>query len=165
LGVREYTKRYVESDSKRKKVKDLSEMKERRGWPLIVGVAILSSLCIAWAANQWQVHTLSGELDALAQAKIAEFRPSDKGLPTPIGRIAAEVVVSKPYVFFGLPVGKISVYVEHHVANSSPKVDGYEFYYARQPDATWTQTESGHCASEQCSIDGKRVLDAFGETL
>ena len=143
----------------------MSDKKKKPGWTLAVGGAVLVCLCIAWGASQWQLHALNKELDALAQGKIAELRPSGKGLPTPMGRIAAEVTVAKPYVLFGAPVGKISVYMEHQKPDNSLQIVGYDFFYERQPDASWRETESGACASEQCSIDGKRVLDAFGETL
>ncbi|MCF6285218.1 MAG: hypothetical protein L3K26_08505 [Candidatus Hydrogenedentes bacterium] len=143
----------------------MTETKKKNGWILIVGLSILASLCIAWGGNQWQLHALNKELDGLAQEKIATLRPSGKELPVPMGRIAAEVTVAKPYVLFGSPVGKISVYVEQKSLGDSAKIVGYDFFYERQPDASWRETESGACASEQCSVDGKRVLDAFGETL
>ncbi len=144
----------------------MTETKTSPGNALRVGLLCLATLAIAWGVNQWQLQHLQQELSDLANTKIEEFRPAvGKGLPTPVGRIGAEVVVAKPYVLFGAAIGKVSVYVEHESPEKVTAIEGYEFFYARQTDATWKQTESGRCVSEQCTVDGKRVLDAFGETL
>jgi hypothetical protein len=124
---------------------------------------VLMTLCVVWGMTQWEVHRLEKELHSLAQSKIEELRPPGKGLKDFMGRIAAEVVVAKPYLVYGVPTGKISVYVEHPGTIGEPKIEGYEFFYERRPDASWKQTESGRCVSEQCSKDGARVLDAFDE--
>lgn len=130
-----------------------------------IGVITMIVLAGTWGINQWHLAGLERELNALAQGRIEEFRPTQKALTVETGRVGSEVVVSKPYILFGAPEGKISVYIEHPRADTGPIVEGFEFFYVRESDASWTQTESGRCVSEQCQVDGKRVLDAFGETL
>ena len=130
-----------------------------------VGVVLLVALCLAWGVSAYQLSFLEKELDGLAHAKINEFRPTKKGLETSAQRIGAEVAVARPYILFGPAIGKISVYVEHTGSSKETRIEGYEFFYTRQGSEDWVQTESGRCVSDQCTIDGKRVLDAFGETL
>ncbi len=141
------------------------DVKENSGWTLRVGAVLLGTLCLAWGVSAYQLSFLEQELGGLAQAKIEEFRPTKKGLESSAQRIGAEVAVARPYILFGPAIGKISVYVEHSGSNNEPRIEGYEFFYTRQGSEDWVQTESGRCVSDQCSIDGKRVLDAFGETL
>ncbi len=143
----------------------MSDTKKSSGWILRVGVVFLVALCVAWGVSAYQLTFLEDELDGLAQSKIEEFKPAKKGLETSVKRIGAEVAVARPYVLFGPAIGKISVYVEHSGSENESRIEGYEFFYTRQGAADWTQTESGRCVSDQCTIDGKRVLDAFGETL
>ena len=144
--------------------KSVKQTKEKRALRQYFAALVLATLCAAWGFTQWEVHRLEKELRTLAQSKIEELRPAEKGMRRFMGRIAAEVVVAKPYLIYGTPNGKISVYVEHPEPDDDVTIEGYEFYYERRPDASWIQTESGRCVSEQCSKDGARVLDAFAES-
>lgn len=134
-----------------------------RVWARRIEFTILGLLCGVWGLNQWHIHTLHGELRNLATQKIADVRPHPSPRDPDGGRIAADVVVAKPYIVFGSPSGKISVYVEHTRRGETPIVEGYDYFFIREVDATWTETDSGACASAQCGIDGKRALDARGE--
>lgn len=143
----------------------MADENKHSGWTLRVGLVLLLTLAVSWGVSAFQLTFLEEELGELAQSKFDEFRPAEKGLELSAKRIGAEVDVARPYVLFGPAIGKISVYVEHQKDAEAPRIECYEFFYTRQGSGDWIQTESGRCASDQCTVDGKRVLDAFGETL
>lgn len=127
---------------------------------LPVMLAVLALLCIAWGLNTLHLHRLERELSNLANEKLAEFRKDNAALGD-ISRMAADVVATKPFVFFGAPTGKISVFVEHEAPGKTSAIEGYEFFMTRTSDGVWAQTESGRCNSAQCTLDGKKLLDAL----
>lgn len=105
---------------------------------------------------------LSGELRAVADEKLANYRAEN---PPPAGvslRLAADTVVSKPYLFWGMPAGKVSVFVEHRNMEGEERIEGYEYFLSRGEGGEWRQTESGRCTSEECTREGKALLDAIG---
>jgi len=125
---------------------------------LRIALGTLASLCLAGAANQVHIHRLKGELQAVADEKLAEFRAEsfpENGKPA---RIGAGVAVAKPFVFWGVPTGKVSVFLEH-----GDVIEGFEYFFMRMAPMDWTQTESGRCSSEECTVEGKKLLDALGE--
>ncbi|MBX3179993.1 MAG: hypothetical protein KF886_21790 [Candidatus Hydrogenedentes bacterium] len=133
------------------------EQKPRNRWSTPVALTVLVLLVAAWVANALHLRRLERELALLSSAKLDEFQQPGEGGPA-IGRMAADVVASKPWVFWGTPSGKISVYVEYADTNT---IDGFEFFFTREASGVWTQTESGRCASEECTVRGKELLDAL----
>ena len=141
-------------------------MKKPPGRPspfLWVAVTLLAGLCAAWAVNRVHLGRLERELGDITADKLAEFGAGD-GSPPP-NRMATQVVVAKPYVFWGQPAAKLSLYVEHLNGSGETLIEGYEFFFARNADGAWTQTESGRCASEHCTLEGKKLLDSLDEAL
>ncbi|MCF6285217.1 MAG: hypothetical protein L3K26_08500 [Candidatus Hydrogenedentes bacterium] len=139
----------------------MSKNNKKNGWTLRIGGPVLLVLCAAWVVNQWHLRTLQGELDALVKTKIEAYRLQG----AEAGRIGASVVIAKPYVLFGSPVGKIAIYMEQHrVPDTPPLIHGYYFFFARQPDSSWRETESAYRAPSECAEEGKLVLDALSET-
>lgn len=128
---------------------------------LAPAAGLLVVLCLAWGANQWHLHALERELQAIADEKLAEFQADAPPTDGVTSRMAAKVVVAKPYVFWGAPAGKVSVFVGHPGEAGEEHIEGFEFFFAREPNASWTQTESGRCASDECTLEGKALLDAL----
>ena len=132
------------------------------GWTLRLSAPLLGALCLAWFANEWQLRTLRVELKPLVHEKMEEYRLPE----AEAGRMGAILSVEKPYVFFGPPTANVRVYVERILGpDTEPGIHEYEFDFARTPDDTWSETESGYCASPECIADGKIVLDAVDEIL
>lgn len=141
----------------------MAKTEQRRRWFLPAGVVALLLLCTAWGFSQWQLATFEQELENIAESKIDTLRPPAKGLWA--GRIGAQTVVSRPYLLFGPTEGKISVYIEQKNVKTGPKIQGIDFFFEREPDATWTELESARCTSRECQITGARVLDTTGKAL
>ena len=127
-------------------------------WVLVLAVALA-----AWGINRWQLQSLRQELETVAEEKLEALRPPAEADAT--GRIGAKAVVARPYIFFGPAVGKVSVYLEQEGAEGETRIEGYDYFLTRNSDTTWTETESGACASGQCQIDGKKVLATTGKAL
>jgi len=108
------------------------------------------------------VHGFERELQAIADQKIADFKSEEPPESLDELRIGASVVASKSYVLFGDLAGKVSVFLEHHIEDEE-HFEGFEFFYAHEPDTGWVQTESGVCSSEECTQEGLRVLRRLDE--
>jgi len=137
----------------------------RRPYFLPVASALLVVICLAWAANQLHLRHLTSELQSLADEKMAEFEPNGEMAFASGDRMGAKVVVAKPYVFWGAPSGKVSVFIGHNQDGGAERIDGFDFFFARDAAAAWILTESGHCASDECSVEGKAVLDALNTSF
>lgn len=135
---------------------------KRPSFLLRLSMPLLGLLCAAWAVNQWHLHTMQAGLQVLADEKLVEFQADTPEDPAHLTRMGAAVVVAKPFVFFGDPAGKVSVYVEETAPDGESHMEGFEYFFARDDNGDWIQTESGRCASEACTTEGKKLLDALG---
>lgn len=135
----------------------------RKSLTLRIGLAALLTLAAAWGLGEWQVHRYEKELQALAQSKIETFRTPESAPYD--GRIGSETVVSLPYLVFGPPTGKISIYLQYSTEENKSRIRGFDYFLVRDADATWNELESSACTAEKCQIDGKRVLADTGEAL
>jgi hypothetical protein len=132
------------------------------GWTLRLSAPLLGALCLAWFSNEWQLRTLRVELQPQIHLKMEEYRLPE----AEAGRMGAIVSVEKPYVFFGPPTAKVRVYVERILGpDTEPGIHEYDFDFARTAGGTWTQTDSGYCASADCVADGREVLAAVDKML
>lgn len=127
----------------------------RRAW--IYG-GMLAITVVAFGVNTVAVHGLEGELQVVADEKIQSFRDDEPAEALARLKIGATVVVSKSYVLFGDPLGKVSVFLQHDDGSEDLHFEGYEFFFAREESGEWTQTESGMCTSEECTQEGLRIL-------
>jgi len=120
----------------------------------VVAGFVLVGLVGVFLLNTWHVHALETELQAKADAKVAEIRrhAANDALET-----GTNVTVSKSMLIYGDVTGKIEVYTrgEH---TTDDRITGYEYFYRRAEDGTWQQTESGRCSSEECRIEGVKAL-------
>jgi hypothetical protein len=132
-----------------------SPKRSRRG---LVYVALVAVLAVTYAANEVQVNALEGELQVVADERIASFRADEPPESADRLRIGSTVVVSKKYLIAGDVSGKISVFLEHADEGKHGEIEGFEFHLVRGPDKSWQQTDSGRCTSEQCTQEGLRVL-------
>ena len=139
------------------------DQKETKPSPFLraAGVLLLV-LAVAWGLNAWHIHRLEVELMALADEKIVEFQKESSTATPESTRMAAAVVVAKPFIFWGTPAGKVSVFVGRTDTDGGEHIEGFEYFFARNGDTSWSQTESGRCTSDQCTLDGKVLLDALG---
>ncbi len=131
-------------------------MKKRR---VLYAVALLLAVG-ALAVNTVNVHSLERDLRRIADDKIAEFKAEEPENSLAQLRIGASVVATKAYVLFGDVTGKVSVYVQRNVEDVS-HTEGFEFFFVRDDAGEWTQTDSGMCASEECTQEGLRILKAL----
>lgn len=136
---------------------------KRHSSVLRIAVPALVALCLAGAANQLHIHRLQKGLQVLADEKLAEFQAESPPELGGTARMGAKVVVAKPYVFWGTPAGKVSVFIERPAEDGDAHIEGFEYFFARNGAGEWTQTESGHCTSDSCTIEGKKVLDVLGK--
>jgi len=131
-----------------------------RGRPIRAYVygGILTVLGIVLGVNFVHVWALESELQAIADERIDEFKAEEPPETADELRIGASVVASKSYLVAGDVSGKVSVFLQHGESVEPGSIEGFEFFFVRDPDGTWRQTESGRCTSEQCTQEGLRVL-------
>lgn len=124
-----------------------------RGVLIIVGVMVVALFVI----GQWDAFRLEAELQEIAHRKAVEAESLLEETPA---RVATAVVASRDAILLGQARGKISVYVER---GESASIEGYEYFFERERNGQWRQTESGRCTSEQCSIEGRKLMQALDE--
>lgn len=110
------------------------------------------------AVNTVHVHGYERELQSIADKKIEVFQAEEPEGSLARLKIGASVVATKSYVVLGDVSGKVSVYLRHEDGTDQPRMEGFEFYFARDAGGEWTQTESGRCTSDECTQEGLRVL-------
>ena len=134
--------------------------KENLNPRLLSGVAVIAVLAAAWGANSVQLGALEKALQADVDLKIAGFRADAAEAHEAQLEIASSTVVSKRYVFTGVVSGKAAIYVKHPEENAAHPIEGFEFFYEYDGER-WRQTESGRCTSEECTLEGLRLIKAL----
>lgn len=127
---------------------------------LRIGLPTLVALCALWAFGELRTRTLEDELAPIVASKVEDLQKS--GQLNLSGTIATETVVSFPYIVFGEAQGKITVYVQYDAGGIPSRIQGFDYFLVRGADAIWNEVESGVCATDQCQIDGGRILAARG---
>lgn len=136
---------------------EIKPKSRRRTRTLVYGSALVVA-GVVFSVNAVHVRGLERELQAIADERIEEFRAEE---PPELGeslRIGASVVASKAYLVAGDVSGKVSVFLQHGHEEAPGAIEGFEFFFVRDPDGSWRQTESGRCTSEHCTQEGLRVL-------
>ncbi len=124
----------------------------KRGIALVLVLAFLACVGIANAAH---IHWLTRDLAQAAQTAIDEERNAHSGEETV--RLATELTVTKAFVVFGDPVGKLTLFVRSTPDGQEPQTFVLECFYARQA-GEWVMTDSGRCRDGACAV---RAEEAF----
>lgn len=125
----------------------------RRVIIVTVGLSVLA----LYVVTLWDINRLEQELQGIAVGKAQE---AESYITEASGRVATAVVASRSAVVLGQARGKISVFVER---GEAAQIEGYEYFFAREASGEWRQIESGHCTSEQCSIEGRKLMQALDQ--
>ena len=125
----------------------------RRFIIVVVGLCVLA----VYVVSHWDSYRLEQELEGIAARKAQE---AETYLTETPGRVATSVVATRSAVVLGEARGKVSVYIER---GELAQIEGYEYFFAREASGEWRQTESGRCSSEQCSIEGRKLMQALDQ--
>ena len=98
---------------------------KKRVW---VYAGLLVGALAALAATAVQVHGLEGELQRIADDKIAGFRAEEPEDLLARLKIGASVVATKRYVLFGDVSGKVRVFLQHDDRHEKSIIEGFEFF-------------------------------------
>jgi hypothetical protein len=134
--------------------------KSKRGMVLVLVLALL--VCVG-LANAAHIHWLTRDLARAAQTAIDEERnahPDAEGV-----QLATELTVTKAFVVFGAPAGKLTVFVRSEFNGQEPQTSIFESFYVRQA-GEWVMTESGRCRDGACAVRAEKAflsLDAGRE--
>ena len=126
---------------------------------LRVGIVVVIVLAAAFVANAVHLHLLERDLQVVVNNKIQEFE-KDNAQFTGEFRMASSAIVTKSLVLFGEVSGKSNIYRQALGDDQEAKIEGYEYWYAREGE-DWVQTDSGRCTSEECTVEGLKLLRAL----
>lgn len=133
--------------------------KERPNKRLIIGIVAIILLSIVWITNAVHLRVLERDLQVVVARKIAEFE-KDNAEFTGEFRMASSVVVTKAYLLFGDIAGKSNIYRQALLDTVDTRIEGFEYWYVRDGEK-WVETESARCTSEQCTVEGLKLLQAL----
>ncbi|MCH7960517.1 MAG: hypothetical protein IID08_10310 [Candidatus Hydrogenedentes bacterium] len=163
-------------------------MSKRAGFRVFL-VGILLCFGAAWAASEWDVRRLKGELQGVALQREAFYREVAQVVDgdNSVFDVVSVVTVTRKFGLIGSPHGKITIYQrshepighfhsseepdsenleeheEHEEGHDTEDEDARFFsgiqYFYEKVEGEWLNTESGQCSSEECQTEGRKAFE------
>jgi len=125
---------------------------------------VLGGLVVLWGAAAFETRRLEKSLAAVAGGKEREVSSMVvEGLPDKRGyryRTISSVTALHDYVVFGPTRGKVRVFLKLYRPNGPERYLAYDYFFDRQQDGAWVQTESGVCGDPQVVSDAREAFAA-----
>lgn len=122
-------------------------------------LGLLVVVLAAWAYTTYDEYTMRGELEKASREKVAGYERDF--MRTPGTSIATAITTTHEYLFFGKPMGKVSVFIKSTSGMGGLQYAGVDITYERR-DGKWVMMESGSCHGDDCEV---RARKAFGDPV
>lgn len=126
----------------------LEDMRTRHKYML----GLLTVMIVLAVLTYIDAYRLRQDLARSTKSEIINYL----GVDTSVRVVGVKSAASRKFLFFGQPLGKMTLYVANDSTAEAPEYVGYTFYYIYK-DGRWTVVESGACSGLECQLSAKSL--------